>query len=282
MAQGYTTRKLERYSIHAKPRIDYVDFFAAVCRTRYLEEQLGEDRIVFVKATRLRDGRVLLTAYEGDPGVLPLIFDPTSNAERYDRLRGAEILAAKTHALVAPRKRQAVIEYNLRGAKAPHLAVALESFARRHFNQPDFEFDLNPVISEDFATAIGRFERIQLASMRLSRPNPDWSPHYENLMGLAAESDARTIQIEVTAGRSNSLARGSGVIRYLKRLVQEPHSFLKAARVAGTREGEDQSTTVSLAHHVEHRRVTVKKQENGQLVERDILDELKSFLGDDR
>ena len=95
MARGYTTRKLELFSVHLKgpPRLDYVDFFVRVLAATLPQVQIGEGRLVSVVPRESGGGIVTLVAYEGEEGVVPLIFDPSAAGERFQRLRAGEIVA---------------------------------------------------------------------------------------------------------------------------------------------------------------------------------------------
>ena len=182
--------------------------------------------------------------------------------------------------MVDPARRRAVVEYNHRGAKASHIAQVLERFGREIYRLPNLEFDFAPHISEEFIEAIERFGRIRLATARLVRPNPGWDEHYASFMGLATDSEARTIEVEVTASRGGSLSSARGLVAHVKRLARERFPSLKSARVEGYREGENQPATVSLQNHVEHQRVNVRKHESGHVDDEDIEEKMEAYLRD--
>ena len=226
----------------------------------------------------MTDQLVWLTVYQGDVGVNPLIFNTSRARERIQRLRDGEIVASKTHMLMNLTRREATVEYNHLGAKASDIASLLEDLAR---SQPQFdtlELSLNPVVDEEFIRAIDRFGRIRVASIRVARPNPDWSDHYNNFTSLAADSDAGAIDVTLTASRRHSLSKTRGLIRHIKDLVTGQVSILKSARVAGEREGETEETAISLSHHIEHQKIAVKRTDDGHVDSRDIRDKMEEYL----
>jgi len=282
MAKGYTTRKLQVFALHARAdsaQVDYSELFKRIASLP-ADQRLSdfEGRVVAIPTLEFRRGTAWLVAYEGDRGVNPLIYSTSSARERIQRLRTGEVVAHKTHASFDMRRRESVIEYNHRGAKAHDIAIVLEALARRCWDDPTFAIELNPFADEEFAKAIVHFERIRVATLRVARPNIDWTDHYNNLTEVAQDSDARIIEVGVTASRGGSLSPRRGVVGYIRDLAREGLSILKGARVTGIREGESEETTVSLAHHIEHQKVNVRMTEDGHVDDEDVREKIEAYL----
>src|SRR5579884_3677333 len=121
MARGYTTRKLEVWSVHAHAdgeEIDYMELFREIARLDAVQRQWDNgEKVVAIPTLRLHDGVVSLVALEGPHGQ-PIIFDTTDSTEETGALRESQVVATRTHALIDVRRREAIVEYNHRGAKA--------------------------------------------------------------------------------------------------------------------------------------------------------------------
>lgn len=282
MAKGYTTRKLEVWAMHAhigQQVPDYTKLFRDVARapSRSRAVPLGE-KLVAIPRVSVKENVMRFIAYEGVVGENPLIFSAADAAERIERLEAGEVVATKTHAMLDTELRLAVVEYNHRGAKAPDIASVIETSARRLSRWERLDFELNPVVDTEFVDAIDRFDRIRVATMRIARPNLDWTDFKNKLTDSAADSDAQSIEIDYFAGRGNSLDRSKGAIGFLKRLIRREGSILKNASVTGTRANESAETTVSLGNHITHQRVNVRMTEDGHVADEDINERIGSFL----
>ncbi len=281
MARGYTTRKLQVFALHARTTrgaAEYVELFneiAGLAPERRVTDPDG--RVIAIPTCEVRDGRAWLVAYEGDRGVSPLIFNTESAKERVQRLRSGEVVAHKTHALIDLNRREAIVEYNHRGAKAHDIAVVLEGLGREVTKDLSLAVELNPFADEEFARSIARFERIRIAMLRVARPNVDWTDHYNDLTEVANDSDARTIEVTLTANRGGSLSKQQGVVRFIRDLASKSLSILKGAKVTGTRTGESAETTVSLAHHIEHQKVNVRMTDDGHVDDIDIRQKVAAY-----
>jgi hypothetical protein len=284
MARGYTTRKLEVWSVHAfrGPKsdqpVDYEDFFERLAdlspEARVLSE---EDKLVAIPRLDVVDQLVWLTAYEGSRGLNPLIFNTTSAQERIERLSAGEILATKTHAVINLKTRDTIIEYNHRGAKAADIERVLEAAGRAATGWDGLKVDLTPVVATSFVEEIDRFARIRVASARLVRPNVGWSDWEDKLTESADESGAQAVQVEYTAPRGESISKQSGVVPFIKRLSTARRSPLKGASVTGRRPDEAAETTVSSTNYIEHQRTAVRLDADGHVDDADIDRHLKEF-----
>jgi hypothetical protein len=282
MARGYTTRKLEVFALHARTSdglIDYAALFKTISsmRPEDRQTQVGE-KLVAIPNLDISRGVVWFIAYEGALGVNPLIFNAGQAKERIQKLRTGEIVAHKTHGMIHLQSREAIIEYNHRGAKAADVSHVLEELARRTKQFKTLALELNPVADVEFVKAIDRFERIRVASLRVARPNMDWTDHYNNLTAVASDSEARTVEVSLTANRGGSLSTRHGIVHFIRDLATQSLSMLKGARLVGVRKGESAETAISLSHHIEHQKINVKMTEDGHVDDDDIKGKMTKYL----
>lgn len=276
-----TTRKLEVYSLSASTEgggtIEYPPLFKALC-AQGVDDEERNGALIAIPTLKFSGTQLWLIAYEGPLGVNPLIFSTQSAQERIQRLRSGEIVATKTHALFDVSRREGIVEYNHRGAKASDIARLLTTAARRVTGDTDLQVDLNPAVDEEFVNAVNRFQRIRIATLRIARPNPGWTDHYNDMTQMAEESHAGSVEMTVTAVRKASLSKSRGLVQYIKDLARQTTSILKGAKVIGVREGEDQETAVSLAHYIEHQKTRVRMTEDGHVDESDIRRRMIAYL----
>ncbi len=281
---GRTTRKLEVFDLHLRDgdtEVDYLEVFSALRRiSRRQRIQDRGDRVVALPVVEVRRSTAFLVAYEGAIGVKPLLFDLLRGTQRVENLAQSEVVVTRTHALVDVKARQAIVEYNQRGAKASDIAEAIEDIVRRHTGWSSMVVELNPVADVKFDEAIRAFRRIRLASVKLVRPNSTWEEHANTLTALATESQARTIEVGASAEVAQSLPKQAGIVRLILDLLRERRSQVRGAHVTGQRDQDAEETTVSLAHYTEHRRVPVSIAPDGQVDSGAIRKELERLRRD--
>ncbi len=282
MPKRYTKRKLEVFAIHAhidKSQVDYQVLFKTIADIAAEDRQIdGDERLYAVPTFEIKDGIASFVCYEGERGLNPLIFNTSNAKERVEKLKRGEILATKTHGIIDIKNRIAIVEYNHRGAKAHDLAKVFEDCGRNSSKFPSLTIEFNPVVDEEFVKAIERFQRIRLASLRVAKPNINWSDHYHNLTEVAEDSDAQAMEVTFTASRGKTLSAKAGIVHFIKDLVRDKLSIIKSAKVLGTRENETAETAVSLAHHVEHQKVRVKLNDDGHVESDDIEKRMQGYL----
>jgi hypothetical protein len=279
-----TSRKLEVFTIHAHfgddtdQAVNYERLFQAIAETRRRQRivtVLGKS--LALPEFRLDENLVLLTAYEGEEGN-PLFFNFLNATERIEELPTGEKLATKTHCAIDIERREAIVEYNHRGAKADDIAEAIQEIGKSLTGWGDLEVEFAPVIDQTFLQAINSFERIRSATVKMVRPNRDWTDHATYLTRLALESRGQTIDVTVSARKAQSLSKTGGLIGFIKQMARASFASLKSAKVVGTREHEDAETAVSLADHQSHQRVNVEKTPDGQVNDNDINNRLVNYL----
>jgi len=281
MARGYTTRKLEVFSLSGHVGEGAADYGALFRRLAKLDDEkrsatVGEKLVAFSRI-EITKGVAWFVAYEGVPEQRPLLFNVARGRERFGQLRADEVVAHKTHVLVDLSRREALIEYNHRGAKASDIAEVVQSAGRTLSELRDLTFDLVAVGDESFLKAVDRFTRIRIASIRVARPNPGWTDCYDELGDLGKKSKAQTITVEMTAQRNDTLSKSDGIIGVVRDLIKRKIAALKGARVVGQRGEEPSETTVSLDRYIVHRRVNVRKTEEGHVDDADIRRHMEAF-----
>jgi hypothetical protein len=268
MATIETDRRIDAFVMHGHVYEEYLEDYAELFQKieaitpsdRCLEQ--GERQISLPTVT-LENGRVRMVAYEGDKGVNPLIFNIEEGSERHTRLRNNEILATRTQAVIDCATRKVVVEYNQRGAKSSDFASMISAFGARALGNEAFNFELTPIPGDSFLEELRKYGRVQLASVKLIKPNPDWNDAEDALSGLAADSGARTFEVVMTAQRQNSLSFRHGILASIRHLVGRSHPNLKDVRIQGVKEGQVAKSTLSLLNHCEHARVKVPRGPDG-------------------
>ncbi len=201
---GRTQRKLEVFTFHAHlPGDEEVDYRRLFMDLRGLSagqrQERTRDRQIAIPSVRVvKSGAAILQAYEGEPEVAPLIYDTAAGTERYADTTSTEIVATKTHARFEFSSREAIIEYNHRGAKAPDIAdVVAGSLVRHNERWAGLSFELAPHVDASFVESIDAFERIRQVKVRLTEPNYDWTDSELRRTSVGA-GHARAIALERT------------------------------------------------------------------------------------
>jgi len=269
MADGQARPKLELYSLSAHVRgraVDYKRLFAAL-RGVPLESRVREtlDRVYALSNVSYGKRFIHMEVLEGPKGYDPRIFNMKQQSERIEELGENEVLVTKTHCAFDPSRRVASIEYVHRGAKASHVALLLSSCLRGP-SWPDLDLELSPVPKPSFLRALKDLDQIKIASVTMARPNFDWEDDGEELAEeIADESEARAVTIEVHAMVGGGLARGKGLVQYIRRAARRVFPTLKSAYVEGTRTDGKGRNRVSLSKYTEHTRVTIDKDRHGHV-----------------
>jgi len=236
------------------------------------------DSLTVLRHISLEGDLVKIIAYEGPPGIAPLIFDLSNDAERIERLRPREVVATRTHAVVNLKNRDVVVEYNQRGAKARDIAELLAAAGRSRFKWSDLTVELPPVASPDFAKAVDEFETIKIASLNIVRPNLNWVKEKNHADALAAESNGQRVEISIFAGAGDGLVRQKGIVKLIKGLTGAQRSQLRNASISGRRKGETSDTTISLERHLQHRNVRIRLGEGGHPESSAVVQRIIGFL----
>jgi hypothetical protein len=276
------SRKLEAYSLHLRnddAPVDYAQVLGVIASAPIDARQFqAGDKLVSLPSVVPTADIVELTAYEGPVGVNPLIFDAGTGAERYEALDDDQIIATRTYAIFDLSAKEAIIEFNQRGAKARDIAEVLEDTGRRFGIGERFSVELVPAADASFLEALDRFGRIKVARIRVAEPNFDWHDNFENLNMVGSESHARSVELVAVANRNDSLAKDRGAVNYIRQMILAGVRNLKGASVQGVRLGETADTTISLANFVQHQKVNVRVDQHGHVVGQEIKTKLREYL----
>jgi hypothetical protein len=285
LAREFEAKKLEVFVVQGHLPDEAVDYKSVF---QYLEtlpatqrsSRLG-GKLVALRNFELKGNRVRIVAYEGPIGQNPLIYNDATAEERVEQLRHDEVIATKTHALLDLPSRTMVVEYNQRGAKAREIIGLCRELARRRWDALDLS--LVPVVEASFVEALDRFRIIKTASVRIARPNQDWTNDLDNLMAqMAADSNARSSEVTLSAPRNGSLSRIRGLIAYLKEMVLGQAVSVQAAKITGIREGESENTSISLNNYVQKQVVNIPRDVTGHADEEAVEVKIAEFLSNQK
>lgn len=261
--------------------VNYVDTFQKLADMPDEKRRIERaDKLVAVPVFDFdsTQGIVEFTAYEGPIGVSPLIYDPNTTKGEVQPLEGESVLATVTFGRIDIKKRLAVVQYNLRGAKAGEIALVLEESGRAIGLGDLFTVDLTPQGDKSLIEAIEQYERIRQASLKLVEPNIDWADNKNNMSAIAQASNGRAVETVVTASTGQSLAKNDGLVQVIKDMIREGVNNLKAASVRGTRQNETAETSTSLANHTQHQRIRVDVDSSGHPDEEEVRENAERFL----
>ena len=208
-----------------------------------------------------------------------MVFDLSTGEAKESDLGSNEVYGQATHFVVVPSARSAAIEYVRSGAKAILLGPAIAEIMRNNIEQfSDVQVEFAPKIQRAFEEEIDLFERIRMASIRVTRPNASWTDHYSDLSELMNESHGDKAAIDIRAGRGKSLRKNSGIVQVIKDVSADEFPYLEEASVTGTREDEVSETTVRSRSHVVHSRVVVQADDTGTAYNTSIRRKLSEFI----
>ena len=277
-------RSLYAYSLHGRSDdevLDYDAFFAALSEADVLERQtaVGDETVALTAVERRSGNRWALRFVSGREGLPPLFYDPVSGTESTADL-GSSFVATASWVFLDASTRIVIAERTRPGVSIGAIARALSHLGRELGIAPRLVIDLNPVASPGFLAELDRFDRIRQAAVVLTRPNYNWSDSSTELSGYADESNAGTVDVTMSAGRGQSLARNEGIVADIKSLTSKLVGPIKNLRITGTRTGESKETSVSLAKHQEKRFVTVDEGGSAAAI-RDTLESMAmNFLNE--
>lgn len=184
-----------------------------------------------------------------------------------------------THLVVDPNSRLVAIEYVRQGAKALQLGPAMAGILRDHAPRlADVKIELVPRLNENFTKEIAEFDRIRIASIRITRPNASWTDHYTDLSDLMDQSDGAKADLDVRAERGGSLKKNTGIVKVMKEIANDEHPYLEEATIVGVRKNESAETTVRSSSHKVHARVIIDTDRTGAAFDTSIRAKLAEFI----
>lgn len=257
-------RTIYGYSLHGRTPagvVDYVAFFAALAEKPAVERQTSVgDEMVAITTMVPVGHRWMIRFIAGREGIPPLFYDPETGTESFGEL-GGQVVASVNWILLDPLSRFLAIERRRPGVPVNVMSRSLALMGRELGIVGDrVTIDFNPVVAESFLEELDRYDRIRQAAVTLSRPNLNWLDSAAELTGYAGESNADSVELEMSAKRGESLDKDSGIVADIKELIRRPIGPLKNLRVTGRRENEPKETSMSLKRHQEKRTFPVATQ----------------------
>src|SRR5579864_2413523 len=135
MAMEYRNRKFEIYALHARTQIgpvpSYEEMFARIASLDPgSRNEERSDKVLGLPITQIHNHLLFFIAVEGPKDVSPLIYDSVRSTMRIQPLGENEVVGTRTHGIIDIRRREAVIEFNHRGAKAHDIEYLFGAAAR--------------------------------------------------------------------------------------------------------------------------------------------------------
>lgn len=279
-------RTVEAYSIHGhvgagtehETLLDYRDFFTQVhaADLRSLRVKLGDD-VVAITDKAEDSTHTSLRFVIGSTDELPLVYDlGSATATPIDP--GADRLVVRgAWVFVIPGRRLLFIEKKRPGVPVFQIERFLTNFGRTALGLDGLTVSLNPVPSKDFSRDVEEMTRIREATIVMRRPNHSWTKMAGELIGApAAESNAASVRLQVSADRGQSLEKSQGVVHDLLALAARPINGLKDAIVKGQSPRHEGERTISL----ERSKVKASKRIRRDASNEDVRDTLGALVNE--
>lgn len=126
----------------------------------------------------------------------------------------------------------------------------------------------------EFLSRIESLDRVTEAVVRVVRPNPGWRDLESELGEKAGESDARKVDVVMTARRGSSLRRSAGIVEWIRDAFRARD--LGYAAVKGWRGGQrDNFNTEKLGKHTT---VALEMDDQGQIVSSDAWERMAEIM----
>jgi hypothetical protein len=235
---------------------DYNKLFRSMISLKGHHHEEGK-RQVAIGTARLTGNDLFLVVYSGDKEKNLLFFDLEQQQEFNQSTIPTQFQARKTRVVIAPERRQMLIEVGRGKVSADEVADVIEAEAQKTPEFKTLELIFTPVAAEEFITGIDNMSRIQSATVTLARPNVDWTDSYDSLKSMAEASDAKAIDATVRAKRGSGISKEKGLIAAIKVWVQDNMSSVYGAKIKGEKPGHRGLITLNLADHVQRADITV-------------------------
>jgi hypothetical protein len=252
------TLRFLQYSIHAhleNGNPDYAALFKAMTILKGKKRQSGR-RVTVIGSAMLTKGskeqdRLSLVIYTGDNDQSVLFFDLNELTEFNTAATPGRFAARKTHAVIDPTGRTLMLESGRNHPPAEELAELIEDAARTLVGFESLELSFTPIPTPSFAEKITGMQRIQSATVSLARPNADWGDRYDQLRGMATDSNAKLIDATVRAGRNETLSKQSGLVPSIVHWLKETLPAVANAKIKGNADGNSPLIELKLSDHIE-------------------------------
>lgn len=234
----------------------------------------------------LRNHRLKLRFFSYTKGHRPDVLDTSEFLVQPNPLTPAQTNVEWTHALGSLKNGRYIllIERNVSGLWPTTMERYLQTMVDRFYqpNEPeDGEGDQEPVTvnleaepGPEFLARIDALDRITEATVRVVRPNPGWRDLETELGEKAGESDAKKVDLTMTARRKASLSNQGGVIGWIREAFGQRE--LGFAAIKGRRDNQTETfTTEKLGKHA---MLNIETDDRGQIVAEDAWEQLSSMM----
>ena len=248
-------------------------------RTRPVAEMVmkaGEKSHALNEAV-LRNHRLWLRFLSYTKGHRPDVLDTDQFALQPNPLTPSQTNVEWTHILGALTGERYVllIERNPNGIWPSAVERYLQWAVDRFYEPPEEEgqdgdrepvtINLEPEPGPEFLAQMEALDRVTEATVRVVRPNPGWHDLQSELGEKAGESDARKVDLTMTARRRASLSKNGGIVNWIRNAFAGGE--LGFAAIKGRRAGQTESfNTEKLGRHA---RLDIEMDERGQIVAED-------------
>jgi hypothetical protein len=260
MAQRVKKIKFEVFSVHIHEKetaADYPKLFTAMAKIpapkRY--SQLDTTHIA-IPILEEKSNVIWFVACEGEEGAATKIYNMDSSDNRVVKPKPREMFSTDTYGVIDLLTKEAIIQYNQKGAKAENIAEVFGKLAG-HATGNDHSVVLVPVADKSFFEAIQSMDRVRVATIKVAKPNDNWQDEYNALTELGDESNGKFIEVGVYAERDKGLSKTGGILGILKGMLAGARSSVKSASVKGKLTPTSAETTIPLQKHIEHKRESV-------------------------
>jgi len=235
--------------------------------------------------TSLRNHRLRLRFLSYTKGHRPDVLDTTEFSVQPNPLTPAQTNVEWTHALGGLKNGRYVllVERNFNGVWPSTLERYLQTMVDRFYQpeEPEEEGDQEPVTlnlesepGPEFLARIEALDRITEATVRVVRPNPGWSDLETELGKKAGESDAKKVDLTMTARRKASLSKQGGVIGWIREAFGQRE--LGFASIKGRKGRQTEAfTTEKLGKHA---MLNLETDDRGQVVAEDAWEQLSAMM----
>lgn len=257
-------------------------------RTRPVDEMVmkaGEKSHALNEAA-LRNHRLRLRFLSYTKGHRPDVLDTSEFALHPNPLAESETNVEWTHVLGALKDDRylMLVEKNVSGIWPTTLGRYLQWAVDKYYEPPEDEDrygDREPVTinleaepGPEFLARMDALDRVTEATVRVVRPNPGWRD-LDNMLGeKAGESDAKKVDLTMTARRRASLAKQGGILGWIREAFGQRE--LGFAAIKGRRGSQVESfNTEKLSKHAV---LNIEMDEQGQILADDAWDKLSEIM----
>lgn len=246
MAKKYTRRTIDLFSVHGRSEgnlVNYKSFFeelAGLGRDERFLFDIGGVNVTFIEAVHVEDNLIAFCFISGETDDPVMYYDIAERQQREFHSSNG-FFSFPVWLFVNPEER-----FIARESRRPGVPVRIiEKYfqlSASEFGYMHPRFDLNPVADSHFLEAIQDLEIIDTVGIDMARPNYDWSDDEAVLTGIADESNASTVSVEMKAKGGQSLAKDSGIVKDVRTIITGVRNGIKNIRVHGKRTKESLGT----------------------------------------